>query len=296
MIATTRRTTTKIAIAILSVAAIFAFSHNETYHRHLTESSTEGTVRVPVPVPVMHTFFHSFERPQDKPEEEVLALWKREWTNAGFDAKVLTMEDAKRHPDFEMVKNIMEPIHGENGYDALCFYRWLAMAASGGGWMSDHDTFPATFPMNEAIDLPNDGQFTTFQDHIPALMSGTAEQWDLMIKLLMMVNVTKSDMYAFEAVIHTYPQSVIVDRGSFVQHGFAYDSPHHVNCKKMANSGVVHLSHSSTKRAVKDGLYPTMQYIHEGNPHGFWTRAYAYRAFLENWKNQCVRSLPVSKS
>jgi len=70
----------------------------------------------------MHDFFHSFERPNDKPEVEVLALWKREWTNAGFDAKVLTMEDAKRHLDFEMVKNIMEPIHGENRYDALCFY------------------------------------------------------------------------------------------------------------------------------------------------------------------------------
>jgi len=291
-----RRTTTKIATAILSVAAIFAFSHNKTYHRYLTESSTED----PVLVPVMHTFFHSLEKPQDKREDEVLELWKKEWTNAGFDTKVLTMEDAKRHPDFEMVKNIMEPIHGERGYNALCFYRWLAMAASGGGWMSDHDTYPTNFPLDEAIDLPNNGKFTTFQGHIPSLMSGTAQQWDKMTKLLMKVKVTKSDMFAFEAVIKRYNYSVVVDSGSSVLYGFApYDSPWKVNCEKMANSRVIHLSHFSTKLAVKDGLYPLYpleKYVNKKNPFGFDTRALAYQGLLSNWRNQCGRSLPVSKS
>ena len=60
---------------------------------------------------------------------------------------MLTLDDAMRQPDFDEVEKKMEAIHGKLKYDALCFYRWLAMAVSGGGWMSDHDTFPVVFPV-----------------------------------------------------------------------------------------------------------------------------------------------------
>jgi len=295
MRATMRLTTTKLAIAISSVAAIFAFSHfshNETYHRYLTESATDRPF--PAPVPVMHTFFHSL----DISEDYVLDLWKTEWTKAGFLAKVLTMEDAKKHPDFEMVKNIMEPIHGELGRNALGFYQWLAMAASGGGWMSHHDTIPTHFPVNQGIHLPNYGKFTAYQDHIPSLMSGTAKEWDKIIKFLIEVKVTKSDKSAFEAVQHAYPDSMIIDEGlGYVQHGFAYHSPHYVNCKLMSNSRVIHMSHFSIKRAVEDGLYPTDKLIEEvtGNRFGFKTRSRAVKSFLTEWRKQCNGSRRLSK-
>jgi len=278
-----KRTIGKFVIAMI-VAAIFAVSNNEPFNRHLTQSSTDR--------PVMHTFFYSLE----EAEENVLNLWKKEWTNAGFDAKVLTVEDAKRHPDFEMVKNIMEPIHGENGYNALCFYRWLAMAASGGGWMSDHDTFPTNFPLHEAIDLPNGGKFTTFQGHIPAMMSGSAKEWDKLIKLLIEVKETKSDMFAFQMVLVRHPDSAIADRGSSVRHGFAYNSPHKVDCKRMAKGRAIHVSHSSTKQAVSSGLYPLEGRINEKNPFGFHTRAEAAEAFLREWRDQCDGSMRVSTS
>lgn len=240
----------------------------------------------------MHTFFHSLELAED----EVLKLWAEEWTNAGFVAKVLTIEDAKRHPDFAMVEKIMEPIHGKLGYDALCFYRWLAMASSGGGWMSDHDTFPTNFPLSEGINLPNGGKFTAFQGHIPSLMSGSAEEWDKVIKLLIGVKETRSDMFAFQILLFKDRNSVIMDMNGSVQHGFAYDSPHKVNCKSMSRGRAIHMSHSSTKQAVKDGLYPLEEQINERNPYGFHSRAQACRTFLGEWRDQCDRSTIDSKS
>ena len=90
--------------------------------------------------PVMHTFYEKVSVGKD----DLLEVWKEELTNAGFEARVLTLKDAERHPYFKEMKSIVAPYFG-NEYDAMCFYRWLAMAASGGGWMSDYDTFPTNF-------------------------------------------------------------------------------------------------------------------------------------------------------
>ena len=113
--------------------------------------------------PVMHAFFHPVDGMAEA-EEKVLELWKEEWENAGFDTVVLTLVDAKKHPDFTEVEEIMIPsLHGSRGYNALRFYRWFAMAASGGGWMSDYDIFPTNFPLNAGTELPNGGKFTHFK-------------------------------------------------------------------------------------------------------------------------------------
>jgi len=127
-----RRQQNFLLLLIFAAFVVFQSNQNEgdfNNNQHLRSLSER---------PVIHTFFHS----RGKVEEAVLQVWKREWSNYGFETKVLTIEDAKKHPDFEKVESIMEPLHTKMGYDALCFYRWFAMAASGGGWMSDHDTFP----------------------------------------------------------------------------------------------------------------------------------------------------------
>ena len=129
------------------------------------------------------------------------------------------------------------------------------MAASGGGWMSDHDTFPTNFPINEGSDLPNEGKFVSFQSHVPALMSGTAEEWDRVSKLIIdaiprivdLPGVDKNivtDMHAFY-VLHLENNDSIsfVPFHEEVQDGYLYNSPHEVNCAQMVIGRVVHLSH-----------------------------------------------------
>ena len=55
-----------------------------------------------------------------------------QWRRAGFDTKVLTMEDAKKHSLYKEMKEVVDPLWGES-YNGLCFYRWIAMAEVGGG-------------------------------------------------------------------------------------------------------------------------------------------------------------------
>jgi len=237
--------------------------------------------------PVIHTFFDSLTKNADA----VLKVWEREWTDCGFETKVLTIEDAERHPDFEKVVTIMEPLHGKMGYDSLCFYRWLAMAASGGGWMSDHDTMPTNFPLNEGITLPNNGTFTSFQLHVPALISGTAEEWDRVTHLLLdaiprIPGSYVSDMHAFNVLLKDGRHGIIFMEPRFnVQHGFQYRSFREVDCEKMSVGRAIHFSHSEVSQSVQSGLYP-LEYDGK-DPHGTNRRAEAIQTFLDDWRNQC---------
>ena len=81
--------------------------------------------------PVMHTFFQEVKQG----ELHLLRVWEKEWRRVGFRTKVLTMEDAKNHSLYNEMKEVIDPLWKEL-YNGLCFYRWIAMASVGGGWMS----------------------------------------------------------------------------------------------------------------------------------------------------------------
>jgi len=260
-------------------------------------TTNEDSVVVVAKRPIMHTFYHSID--SEAGMEYALRLWREEWERKGFDTKILNLEDAKKHPDFEEIEKIMIPLHGSTGYNAICFYRWFAMVVSGGGWMSDHDTFPTNFPVNEGIDLPNGGKFTSFQAHIPALMSGTAAEWNRVARLVIDAiprvaeDVVTSDMHAFNVLRKEDSADVIFMTPyiNYVQEGFIYDSPRVVNCQKMSTVRAVHISHALTHQAILDGLYPLEP--DENDPVGKDHRAEASKVFLDDWRNQCDESTGV---
>ena len=47
--------------------------------------------------PVVHTIFRS----TSPIEDTVIQVWKDEWIRAGFDPLVLSLDDAKKHYDFD---------------------------------------------------------------------------------------------------------------------------------------------------------------------------------------------------
>jgi len=241
--------------------------------------------------PIMHTFYQKVPCGED----DLLVAWKEAWTTAGFDARVLKLEDAKRHPYFEQMEKVIEPMFGQ-GYNAMCFYRWLAMAASGGGWMCDYDTFPTNFPMDEGTNLPYGGQFTSFEVHVPSLISGTAEEWTRVTKLLIeaiprVEEDLKSDMHAFEILrnekthnVHFQPARLNVRQGFPYLKALSPDSPREVDCEAMAGGRAVHFAHQYTSESFEKEMFPLHKVSERDALH---QRGEAARVFMADWRDQC---------
>ena len=68
----------------------------------------------------------------DKSDNELLALWKKHWENAGWEPRILSLEDARKHPSYDDYVSRLEslPMDGVSGegknrlYNQLCFLRW----------------------------------------------------------------------------------------------------------------------------------------------------------------------------
>ena len=75
-------------------------------------------------------------------ETEVLALWKKTWSDNGWSPVILGRADADKHPRFKEFHDIVSEIktpYNAHEYNLLCWLRWLAFAQVGGGFISDYD-------------------------------------------------------------------------------------------------------------------------------------------------------------
>lgn len=244
--------------------------------------------------PIMHTFYEKLSVGED----DLLEVWKEEWNEAGFEVKVLKLEDAQRHPYCKDMERVVFGNVYHNPYDTLCFYRWLAMAASGGGWMCDYDTFPTNFPIEEGKNLPNNGKFTSFENHVPSLMSGTATEWTRVAKLLVeaipkIPEDVKSDMHAFQILEQEGTHDVDFRHAKLnMSFGFPYKKslsaglPREVDCNKIAERRAIHFAHAYVKKSYQEGMFPlhNVTSLHEAM---FKQRAEAARIFLADWRVQC---------
>ena len=110
----------------------------------------------------VHTFWQQVKGMEtSNTDQEMLELWNASWSLAGFHTRILTLADARRHPLYNQVQADLNQMAstgllGTNvEYDRLCYLRYLAMAASGGGWMTDYDVLPLVMP--KCSGLPNQG-------------------------------------------------------------------------------------------------------------------------------------------
>lgn len=232
------------------------------------------------PRPRMYTFYHHVPtQAKESTDQETLDVWKEEWTRAGFDAQVLTLDDATSHPNFNSYKQTLQDsvaLHRPIGYNQMCFYRWLAMATVGGGFMSDYDALPLQGSYDMAIglrdELPNDGKFTVYDRHVPSLMAGSAEEWDRLSAKLLDAAIaqtsgeeeigdgsgTTSDMVALLAVIHRGTgkekpdgEDDVVEFGPdrvFAGSLMRFDDFNEIKCTQLRRVPAVHFSHAAISR------------------------------------------------
>ena len=151
------------------------------------------------PLRVMHTYYTNEDDPSDK-ATNTLGAWQEAWRRAGWETRILTIEDAKTSANFSQVERDLltkVPLGNNPRYDYHCYMRYLAMAEAGGGWMSDYDVIPTW--LTPDTDLPNNGSFTIYQNHVPALLSGTQEEWYRMTHALVSVAVEQGEEHAILA-------------------------------------------------------------------------------------------------
>ena len=121
--------------------------------------------------------------------ESALALWREQWSAAGYEPRVLTEADARRHPQYAQLRRRYAalPTVNPRHYELSCFVRYAAMAAQpNGGWMVDYDVMPLRTHEGStwANALASSGNFTVFQRHVPALLHGDASEWERVAQLL----------------------------------------------------------------------------------------------------------------
>jgi hypothetical protein len=113
----------------------------------------------------------------------LLDLWKSSWEKAGWEPVVLGREDAEKHPNYEEYLKCYRALPSVNpaGYELACYLRWLAVAAVGGGWMSDADVIPYVF---KPIDPPEMLTIWSHGGHIcPCLVSGSSKHYTYTAKI-----------------------------------------------------------------------------------------------------------------
>ncbi len=152
----------------------------------------------------------------------VLSLWKNSWRKNGWLPIVLTREDAKKHNLYEKIltKVIEFPTVNPKQYEIACFMRWVAIAAIGGGFMSDYDVINYHFL---PIDIPS--EVTVYHSLNPGLVGGNGAAFDDTLLSLILNNVTSanfklvsdklhySDMYLFlqfPSMFHHVPISKLI--------------------------------------------------------------------------------------
>jgi len=134
--------------------------------------------------PKIHIFFDPSSEDNLNDDFDV---WKKAWKDAGWQPIILTIDDAKQHPDFERFERaFLKAEYKASNFQQMRVYRWLAMAVSGGGWMSDYDVLPLSVDLKRhGMNLPNEGKLTTYAKHAPCLVSGSAKEWNRVSSLLL---------------------------------------------------------------------------------------------------------------
>jgi hypothetical protein len=240
--------------------------------------------------PIMYTFYaeihdHPFNTPGGMTfgaHEELIRVWKQSWSDAGWDPRVLTEDDAKRHPDYTHLRAMVDRMD-TGSYDKLCFLRWLAMSAAGGGWMGDYDVFPLHDFRDDGLELPNNGELTIHNRLCPSLVSGVENEWDRMAKRLIEYGLgkqMKTDQRTVVALYKKWPDMFKLEY-SVTQHMYNTTTwgPNECETYTPTTMRAVHFAHAPMTRAKVEGKLPAT--------FTFEQRPKVISEWLEMWQRAC---------
>ncbi|KAL3783293.1 hypothetical protein HJC23_007962 [Cyclotella cryptica] len=263
--------------------------------------------------PVMATFFETVEGGccgmTQEGHENLLHAWEEAWQANGWKTKILTEKDARKHPEFEVMRDKLLKV-GVSEYNQRCFWRWLAMAANedeNGGWMSDYDFFPLTLTGDLGLELAKRPGFKSWAAHVPTLIHADKQGWNQLASLMI---DTVSEDFGLEKItdmfvlklLHDYltedEMGVTLWRNNY-SYGFPYSAKYgedgpQIDCE-LANKLGAHLSHYAVGELAEEKKnYPVIEGMQKGE--GVQRRAEAALIMLKDYRKKCAKDVPVSSS
>lgn len=249
--------------------------------------------------PLIYTFFEIGDDVTLQEHAKLLATWAELWSEAGWEPRVLTLEDAKKHPNYEKFsKEIIYPgpLHYLS-FDYMCLMRWLAMAVQGtGGWMSDYDVIPMGINVSDGHFLPNFGAFTNYDGTVPSLMSGTAEEWERMSQHVLGIAAQSShfffsDMLAMQQLHEQSPLGYMTMHQ--IYDGLPYVQRNLINCDSLKGVIAAHLSRSRIQQAVTNGLVTIPDETEKNESVVAQVRSSVAKELSIHWKQQCFSKIAM---
>jgi len=247
--------------------------------------------------PVIFTYFEIIKSKSTSRSASVLEAWKKAWSDIGWEPVVLNLGDVMRHPRHRDIINVFENSSGEYSmsiYDRMCFYRWFAMAASGGGWMADIDAFPLHMqPSKYGKEIPYKGLLTGYARHIPCLVSGSGPEWNRLAWILVdsyKIHADEfwSDMLALQEVheildVFQYKRESVefhhlFDKDEKLSDPYQMKAGSKDRCLLTDDKKVIHFSHWSVLQGVEGVGFSNEDYGSQENIAVKWIRS---------WKEQC---------
>jgi hypothetical protein len=176
------------------------------------------------------TYYEELEYKDTSEQMEMIHHWRTSWSKRGWFPVVLRRADAERHPFFKEFANAVLRLPTINAvdYEMACYHRWLAVAAAGGGYMSDYDVINYSYEARNApSDLTVHELNLVHQSATPSVVSGTQFGFMSMCLLFATCNVdevcsqigdtkTTSDMFVVQKTHNRMPHNVSSD---VVQYG-----------------------------------------------------------------------------
>jgi hypothetical protein len=113
----------------------------------------------------------------------LIELWKKSWSNNGWNPIVLSLEDAKKHPLYHELNlkdyssNLYKIASNNHEYLELCYSRWFAYGCHDGAW-SDYDVMNYGFTPDNVDYSKNDPEFI---DNIGSCGFASVKGYELII-------------------------------------------------------------------------------------------------------------------
>lgn len=203
----------------------------------------------------IYTFYEKiFEK-----QEPLIHLWKKNWSEKGFEAIVLSRKDSEKSPFFEefsiKINSIHKKITGKNisRYGLACYHRWIAYSTqdiSDVFLTSDYDIINKNFKLEDCE--YKDQKISFLNRYCPCLTVGKSNDYKTFVEDILSVSekhlLELKKEFNSSRFIHYHDQEFLALNNHRLNYNF-YDPQKIVRLyrcnEEIKNQKVLHFSHSS---------------------------------------------------